>query len=323
MPLLTLTGREENYVRISLLLKGICPRGVRLVFDDRFPPSTLRSTLMMNYEKLHELLDKRIVNSNQWKRLFTKDLTCIADSQNFDISLMVCLIRNLTSMKHPKHGFDRLPPEKETSQASDLARIKFYKNALVNQDNNTIDNETFNEAWRTLSIVSCIDTIIGSPTTRRRNNVSRMLDLRTKILDQSNHELMKEIMQSHDETEELKQSVQCLKLSYNSLKSDHTLMSEELNKIKESIPWNKDGCSGTLDDTVLEGNKNPDPLKALCLSNVQAIHTLHLTVQQKHASSLNVFGSGCTIGNVIMGDQNIINYAKEEAAQSDITQISK
>lgn len=65
----SLSQEEENYVRISLLLTGISPRAVRVLFDREFHPSCLDSTLKKEYNKLLDLKKKRIINQNQWNFL--------------------------------------------------------------------------------------------------------------------------------------------------------------------------------------------------------------------------------------------------------------
>lgn len=67
-----LTQEEENYVRMSLLLTGISPRAVRVLFDCEFAPAYLDSSLKKEYNKLRDLQKKRIINQQQWNLLFTR-----------------------------------------------------------------------------------------------------------------------------------------------------------------------------------------------------------------------------------------------------------
>ena len=74
-------------------------------------------------------------------------VTGIADSKLFDISLMICLIRNFNAVKQPTSGFDQLPTVVETTPGADLARIKHYRNKMAHLDDNRLDNVYFKEAW--------------------------------------------------------------------------------------------------------------------------------------------------------------------------------
>ncbi|XP_071141713.1 uncharacterized protein [Mytilus edulis] len=209
---------EENYVRLALLLKGVTPRAVRTYFDREFPPTSLSSTLR------------------------------VVDSKTFDVTLMICLIRNLTSINPPINGFDALPPPGETTPASDLARIKCYRNKLAHHDNNTIDMTYFNVAWREIS--NAVRRLGG------QTMYQDCQDLKVKILDQSNKEIIMEIKQSLEEIKELKQTVvnlgmehsqmtenlNDLQTSHNDLQTSHNTLQTEhsiaMNSLKDPIPWN-------------------------------------------------------------------------------------
>lgn len=67
---------------------------------------------------------------------------------------MICLIRNLSTISPPIKGFDSQPLPVETTPASDLARVKFYRNKLAHHDSITIDTAYFNTAWTDISNVS-------------------------------------------------------------------------------------------------------------------------------------------------------------------------
>ncbi|VDH93536.1 glycerophosphodiester phosphodiesterase [Mytilus galloprovincialis] len=68
----TLSQEEENYVRMSLLLTGISPRAVRVLFDKEFPPASLSLTVNDKKvkQKLNDLSKKRVINKVQWDLLF-------------------------------------------------------------------------------------------------------------------------------------------------------------------------------------------------------------------------------------------------------------
>ncbi|XP_071152248.1 uncharacterized protein [Mytilus edulis] len=143
----SLSEEEENYVRLALLLRGVTPRAVRTYFDREFPPASLPSTLSTSHNTLLDLKVKRIINQAQWNLLRNG----VPDSKTFDVTLMICLIRNLTSINPPINGFDTLPQPGEITPGSDLARIKYYRNKLAHHDSNTIDTAYFNTAWRDIS----------------------------------------------------------------------------------------------------------------------------------------------------------------------------
>ncbi|CAG2188086.1 unnamed protein product [Mytilus edulis] len=88
----------------------------------------------------------------------------------------------------------------ETTPGSDLARIKWYRNILAHHDSNTMATGDFNTAWR--NVVDAVNRLGGLPMNQE------CLDLKVKILDQSNQEIMLEIKQSQEEMKELRRTME-------------------------------------------------------------------------------------------------------------------
>ncbi|XP_071178356.1 uncharacterized protein [Mytilus edulis] len=249
-----LLEEEEKYMRLALLLKGVAPRAVRTYFDREFPPTHLPSTLNTNYDTLDDLKFRRVIHQTQWNLLFPTN--GVPDSTTFDVSLMICLIRNLKSISQPINGFDELPLPVETTPGADLARIKWYRNILAHP--HKMAAVDFNTAWSNLS--DAVSRLGGQPMNQECQ------ELKVKILDQSNHEIMLEIKQSQEKIKELGQTVDVLgtehsevteslrKLqdSHNTLQTEHTEVTELL---KDPIPWNIRGQIKEELETWTEGDK--------------------------------------------------------------------
>lgn len=77
-------------------------------------------------------------------------------SENFDITLMVCLLRNLTNILPPVNGFDVLPQSQETNEGGDIARIKWYRNLLFHKSKLTTHD--YNDIWSDLTAVRFYQT---------------------------------------------------------------------------------------------------------------------------------------------------------------------
>ncbi|CAG2204199.1 unnamed protein product [Mytilus edulis] len=184
--------------------------------------------------------------------LITFDVIGVTDSTTFDVTLMICLIRHLTSVKQPINGFDRLPLPVETTPGPDLARIKWYRNNLAHHDSNNIDTAYFNTAWIDISLA--VSRLGGQPMNQECQ------DLKVKILDQSNQEIMLEIKHSQEEMKELKQIMDILETehtevtenlkelqdSYSTLKTEHSKVIDVMAHLKDQIPWNMRGTLYSL-----------------------------------------------------------------------------
>lgn len=74
-----------------------------------------------------------------------------SDSKRFDVTLMITLLTNLTTLNH----YDKLPVETDTTPSADLSRIKYYRNHISHNTEGKIDDSFFSTAW--ISIVEvCI-----------------------------------------------------------------------------------------------------------------------------------------------------------------------
>ncbi|CAC5422234.1 unnamed protein product [Mytilus coruscus] len=167
----TISQEEENYVRMSLLLYGITPRAVRALFNSEIDPSCLVASIKKAYNKLKDLKKKRIINQSQWNLLFPRNGD--PDSNMFDITLMITLLTNLTTLEH----YDTLPMVTDTFPAADLGRIKYYRNHISHNKDGTIDSAVLSTAWE--DIVEAVGRLGG------KNMLDECKELKTKILEQS------------------------------------------------------------------------------------------------------------------------------------------
>ena len=71
-------------------------------------------------------------------------------SKDFDITLMICLLRNLM---HIDIMDNRLPSATDTSLKADLSRIKFYRNMIVHCDSTLVDDTDFESYWNDVTPV--------------------------------------------------------------------------------------------------------------------------------------------------------------------------
>ncbi|CAG2236924.1 unnamed protein product [Mytilus edulis] len=210
-----LSDEENNYIRLALLLLEVSPRAVRTFFDKEFHPSNLKSTFNKNNKILHDLRLKKILNQNQLNLMFPKN--GLTNSSNFDVTLMICLIRNLTTVTPPLTGFDSLPTQAETTPGSDLARILYYRNILAHPNSCTIDTVYFNTAWG--DITDAVGRLGGQMMKHECQ------ELKVKILDQSNQEIMIEIKQLHTEISELR----------DIMENRDQLLNENLKRLETAI----------------------------------------------------------------------------------------
>ncbi|XP_063396410.1 uncharacterized protein LOC134681002 [Mytilus trossulus] len=141
-----ITEEEANFLRIINLMLRVAPQAVRVQFDHEFLPGGLQKVLNQNkFEVLNPLKAKRVINQKQWDLLFPR--TGEASSDSFDLTLMVCLLRNLADIPIG----DLLPLPLDVSLAADLFRMKHNRNLVAHSDTATLSNIEFQEMWTNIS----------------------------------------------------------------------------------------------------------------------------------------------------------------------------
>ncbi|CAG2237663.1 unnamed protein product [Mytilus edulis] len=69
--------------------------------------------------------------------------TGVVSSKTFDLTLMICLLRNLASIQID----DKLPHSSDTSEAADLSRLKYYRNEVAHHDGCKLTDKKFEIYW--------------------------------------------------------------------------------------------------------------------------------------------------------------------------------
>lgn len=194
-----LSEEETNHLRISCLLLKIAPRAVRVLFDRIFPPSGLQTVLNMEKLSLEKLKKKRIINQAQWNLLYNVSRATPVSAEDFDVTLMVCLLRNISSVNIQ----DCIPAKTDTNTGADISRIKYYRNQIAHSDDGQISSKEFNEIW---DILSEAIVRLGGPAFLQECN-----DLKVARLDQHDKEILLEIRTHKRELETLSDTVKKLK----------------------------------------------------------------------------------------------------------------
>ena len=140
---------KANYSRVCQLLidkGGIALRGV---LHKLLAPSTLAAALNANKATLQKMR-KRVIKDPQWDLLFPASGS--PDSNNFDITLLSILLRNISGLPSPITGWDVIPPPSDTSISADIARIKMLRNEIYGHTAKPeYDDTAFEKYWQDIS----------------------------------------------------------------------------------------------------------------------------------------------------------------------------
>ena len=143
------TKETTNYARLCRLL-GFSVHILRETFDKRRPTGDLNAVLSSPpvHAVLQSLRKKRILSPLQWGKLYPAIKSAVS-SKNFDITLLMVLLRNICGLVRPATGWDTLPPATDTTLEADIVRIKCYRNTVYGHASEaSVDDPTFNQYWQ-------------------------------------------------------------------------------------------------------------------------------------------------------------------------------
>ena len=146
------SSREKtNGNKLSRLLIDGGTTVLRNIFDAIHPPANLTSDLNSNYTILNNLLRKRVLNGQQWGKLFPPG-GGLPDSNTFDITLLFLLLTNICGLSPPLTGWHTKPSPGDNSLEANLARVKFFRNELYGHVTFTgVDATSFSSFWQEIS----------------------------------------------------------------------------------------------------------------------------------------------------------------------------
>ena len=145
------TKETTNYARLCRLLVDVSAHVLRETFEKRRPTGDLNAVLLSPpvHVVLQSLRKKGILNPSQWVQLYPKAIKSAVSSNNFDITLLMVLLRNICNLVRPATGWDTLPPAADTTLEADIVRIKCYRNTVYGHASEaSVDDPTFNQYWK-------------------------------------------------------------------------------------------------------------------------------------------------------------------------------
>ena len=123
---------------------------LRDTFDSIIPAENLRELLKRDqaHSRLQLLRKKGVLSSFHWSKLYPATPTEVS-SASFDIPLLIVLLRTICNLSPPPAGWDTPPLTADTSRESDIARIKYYMNAVSKHAaEGSFSDLEFNSYWQ-------------------------------------------------------------------------------------------------------------------------------------------------------------------------------
>ena len=139
-----------NYARLCRLLVDVSVHILRETFDIKRPPGNLHTVLSSPpvHTVLQSLRKKQTLSPSQWGKLYPAIRSTVS-SRNFDITLLMVLLRNICGLIRPATGWDTLPPAADTTLEAEIVRINCYRNKVYGHASEaSVDDPTFNQYWQ-------------------------------------------------------------------------------------------------------------------------------------------------------------------------------
>ena len=190
------TKETANFTLLFRLLADVSSHILRETFEKKRPPGKLDEVLSTGqvYTILRKLRKKGLLTPSQWGQLYPFTRSSVS-SQNFDITLLVILLRNVCRLTPPVTGWDCLPRHLDTSTEADIVRIKVYRNTVCSHASQaSTDDKTFSHYWQ--DIQNALVRLGGA------GYQSVIQDLRNECIDPASEERHRGLLKRMDEMEE-------------------------------------------------------------------------------------------------------------------------
>ncbi|XP_076082809.1 uncharacterized protein LOC143053901 [Mytilus galloprovincialis] len=155
-----LKEEEKNFAKFFFLNFKLSAEIVRRFFDRLFPPTNLAQTINNHVPAIINLCNRKRINAVQLDILrsvpgtiWPPNIQALplgtkpTSSKDFDLTMMICLLRNIGGLSTPSNGWDKLPHPNDTLPGANLATLKWYRNQLAHTTVTVMDNKEFTDKW--------------------------------------------------------------------------------------------------------------------------------------------------------------------------------
>ena len=234
----TSSKETTNYARLCRLLVDVGTQVLRETFERKRPPGDLHTVLTTSPVKdtLTSLQKKRVLYPAQWGKLVSPTVS----SRDFDITLLVVLLRNVCALSPPATSWTSPPTPTDVSEAADVVRIRIQRNEVYAHTNGaSVDDATFNNHW-----VNIKDPLLrlGGPS------FQTVIDnLKTECMDPEKEQHYQELIKQWKDNEESVME----KLTAIEEKLDAT--QNKLQQVDESLTYLMEPVTHSVKDIAVTG----------------------------------------------------------------------
>ena len=133
------------------VFQGIHTGNLQVVLSCKSSLSTCTS-FTCNYHCLSDLKTRNIIKQNQWDKLYPPHPND-PNINDFDITLLSVLLRNICGLSPPSTGWDNKPTSSDDSVEADIVRIKLFRNKHFGHiPHSAVSEADFKALWAEISL---------------------------------------------------------------------------------------------------------------------------------------------------------------------------
>lgn len=141
---MTTKTSNHNSIRLNELLI-VARSALRDALRSRHPPDRYDSVL-----KTHEHNLKNNKHCPELRKLFTDSEQYTGDFDEFDISCLYTLLREIGYIAPHNNGWGKEPQDSDNSMSAHIERLRLFRNKIAHSNNESFSNENFTKEWSKL-----------------------------------------------------------------------------------------------------------------------------------------------------------------------------
>ncbi|KAL3888348.1 hypothetical protein ACJMK2_000718, partial [Sinanodonta woodiana] len=154
-----ITREHMNHARLCVVMVTVCRNAMRDVLSTHVPaPHTdIQQAILANKVKLTSRQGRPLLNSDQMHMVFPDPLgKTTGNVDQFDLSLLYTLIRNISTVPAPVTGWGYEPQDqpRDTSLGASVERIRSYRNNIIGHSmDGKMSQQDFDDNWNKINNV--------------------------------------------------------------------------------------------------------------------------------------------------------------------------
>ena len=271
----------EYWLRLTTFLHGPLKQNLLCVLHNKknlayqgLPddPSELYGVLSTDHkDTINKLQKKKVLKDDQLEILLPTNGDNKTYSDAFDVTLLVVLIINCTTLPPPKNGWYKPPLDSDTSVAANVIRARDWRNFLNHTDANAINKAAFNLKWaQGIAIIQGLGESINEMVSLRTISLDPKHELVTKSLIDFNQRKLADLQ---SRVVKLEGTIKQIDENSKAIEDNHTDVSKHLVEQNELMIADNDVIHNKIEEAIANHDQMLNQLQFIS-KEVEQLKTL-------------------------------------------------